>query len=71
MNWWIFLGGMAIAVPAEVKGLRAAWKKFGKFEWAKLVEPSIKLAKEGFPAPPHLVIHTKNKFKKIQDETLR
>ena len=60
-----------MAVPSEVKGLREAWKKFGKLDWAKLLDPSIKLAKEGFPASPHLVIHTKNKIDKIQDPFLR
>lgn len=43
---------MAIAVPGEVSGFHTIWKKYGKLPWAALVEPSIKLARYGFPLPP-------------------
>lgn len=41
-------GGKAIAVLAELKGLRLAWERHGsgKIEWKDLVSPSAELAKE-------------------------
>jgi gamma-glutamyltranspeptidase/glutathione hydrolase/leukotriene-C4 hydrolase len=37
-------GGLAIAVPSELKGLYTAWKMYGRQPWSSLVEPAIKLA---------------------------
>jgi len=42
------VGGLAIAVPGEVSGLFAAWNKFGRAPWYKLVMPTARLCEEGF-----------------------
>ena len=44
-----FAGATAAGVPGEVKGFLEAWKKYGKLHWAVLVQPSIDMAREGFP----------------------
>ncbi len=43
-------GPEAITVPGMVAGLYRLWKVLGSLDWAELVSPAIKLAREGFPA---------------------
>ena len=38
------LGGAAIAIPAELQGLRAAWERHGRLPWAEVVRPAAELA---------------------------
>jgi gamma-glutamyltranspeptidase / glutathione hydrolase len=42
-------GHLAVAVPGTVAGLYEAQKRYGKLPWARVVQPSIALAKDGFP----------------------
>ena len=48
-------GGLAAAVPLELKGLWKAHRLYGRAEWASLVSPAASLARNGFPAHPYLV----------------
>ena len=39
---------LSVGVPGTVAGLHLAWKERGKRPWVELVEPAIKLARDGF-----------------------
>ncbi|CAB16397.1 gamma-glutamyltranspeptidase Ggt2 [Schizosaccharomyces pombe] len=43
------VGPLSIAIPGELAGLYEAWKSHGLLDWSKLLEPNVKLAREGFP----------------------
>ena len=42
-------GHLAAGVPGSVYGMVMAHEKFGEMPWRSLVEPSVKLARDGFP----------------------
>ena len=42
-----------VGVPGTVRGLALAHQRFGKLAWGKVLEPAIRLAREGFPLDAH------------------
>ena len=46
------IGGLAIGVPGQVKGLYEAHQQFGRLSWAELVQLSIELAEKGVEILP-------------------
>ena len=49
-------GPLAIGVPGEVAGLRAALKRFGTMSFSRVAQPAIGLARNGFPCGDHLAM---------------
>jgi gamma-glutamyltranspeptidase/glutathione hydrolase len=47
-------GGLAVAVPGEVAGLTEALRRYGKLPLATVMQPAIRLARDGFPVGAHL-----------------
>jgi len=43
-------GGLSVGVPGVVAMLEMAHRKYGRLPWARLFEPAITLAENGFPA---------------------
>jgi gamma-glutamyltranspeptidase/glutathione hydrolase len=48
------VGGLASGVPGTVKGMQEAHRRFGKLPWPELLQPAIKLARDGFIVPRQL-----------------
>ncbi|XP_065664047.1 glutathione hydrolase 1 proenzyme isoform X2 [Hydra vulgaris] len=57
-------GGMAVGIPGMIKGLLSAHANHGHLKWSELVQPSLKLAVEGFPLPKILEESWKKTLKK-------
>lgn len=47
-------GGLAVAIPTELKGLHELHKKYGKLKWEEVVQPVIEVAEEGYKVTPYL-----------------
>ena len=45
---------LAVGVPGTVAGLHLAWREQGELSWQRLVEPAIRLARDGFVLTPGL-----------------
>jgi gamma-glutamyltranspeptidase/glutathione hydrolase len=48
------VGGRSVGVPGLVRMLEQAHARHGRLPWARLFEPAIALARDGFPVSPRL-----------------
>ena len=48
------LGGRAVGVPGAIRMLEMAHRDHGRLPWARLFQPAIRLAREGFPISDRL-----------------
>jgi gamma-glutamyltranspeptidase/glutathione hydrolase len=60
-------GGLSVGIPGVVRMLALAHKKYGKLPWAKLFEPAIELAENGFPVGPKMVRQIKAMASRASD----
>lgn len=51
------LGYRSVVTPGTVAGLHEAWRRFARLSWADLVQPAIRLAREGFDLPGEVARH--------------
>jgi gamma-glutamyltranspeptidase/glutathione hydrolase len=49
------VGDLAAGVPGSVMGMWEAHKRFGSLPWARLLQPAIDLAANGFPVRPRFL----------------
>jgi gamma-glutamyltranspeptidase/glutathione hydrolase len=47
-------GGLSVGIPGVIGMLELAHQKYGKLPWARLFEPAIRIAENGFPIGPKL-----------------
>ena len=47
-------GGLAVAVPGEVRGWEQLHKMYGRLPWSELLEPVITITRHGFKIPTQL-----------------
>ena len=47
-------GGLAVAIPGELKGLELAHARYGKLKWEQVLQPVVDLARSGVPVSPYL-----------------
>ena len=45
-------GGRSVGIPGALRGMALAHRQSGRLPWAKLFEPAIRLARDGFQASP-------------------
>ncbi|KAM0344540.1 hypothetical protein ACHAPU_007520 [Fusarium lateritium] len=62
-------GGKASGIPGELRGLEHLHKTYGKLPWSKLVQPSIKVARYGFPVNKDLLKYMKMTYTKSENES--
>jgi gamma-glutamyltranspeptidase/glutathione hydrolase len=46
------VGTASCAVPGVPAGLDALWRRYGRLPWRRLVEPALRLARDGVEMPP-------------------
>jgi gamma-glutamyltranspeptidase / glutathione hydrolase len=56
------VGGLAVAIPGNVRGLFELHKKFGKLSWHDDIQPAVFLAKNGFMVTEEIARVTKGSF---------
>ena len=61
-------GAKASGIPGTVAGMWEAHQKYGKLPWARLVQPAVTLAKDGFHVPPKLAGRVSRYIKRLRDK---
>jgi gamma-glutamyltranspeptidase/glutathione hydrolase len=59
-------GALAVAVPGEVRGLTEVLRRYGTLPLAKVLEPAIRYASEGFSVGSHLALEIRANVEEIR-----
>lgn len=46
------IGAGSVGVPGVPAGCDTLWRRWGRLPWARLVEPALRLSRDGVPLPP-------------------
>jgi len=60
-------GALASGVPGSVAGYAYAYEKYGSKSWQELLEPSVRLARDGYPATYHISGSLKRHQKELSE----
>ena len=52
--WDAVVGGRSVGTPGTLKLMETAHRRYGRLDWARLLEPAITLAEQGFAVSPRL-----------------
>lgn len=70
---WSKLGGKAVGVPGQLKGIWTALENYGTMSFAEVAEPAIRLAEEGFeihPMQTQIVTDNFDKLSKYSEDCI-
>ncbi|GKZ00415.1 hypothetical protein MPSEU_000994400 [Mayamaea pseudoterrestris] len=69
-DWTTVIGGLAIGVPGELRGLELAHSRHGRLPWSDVVDPVMRLAMRGVEVNPNLAHEIKIMASRFNDSSM-